>query len=118
MIRIPTSFGLTDADDAAVTSLREGCELHRMTKAESVGTACGLPEYSLVHPFPSVGYAALLARSLCERCWPQPSVWKQLLRRAYPDRLPTADLKPRRGFGAAMNSRAYPGAGQPTEGTR
>lgn len=112
MIRIPASYGLTDADDAAVTSLREGCELHRMTGTETVATVCGLPEYALVHPFPSVGYAALLARSLCERCWPQPSVWQHLVELAHPSRFRTADLQGRRGSGVINSARL---AGHPLD---
>jgi hypothetical protein len=108
MIRIPE--GLTDADDAAVTTLREGCELHRMTGEEIVGTACGLPEYALVHPFPSVGYAALLAQSLCPRCWQRPSVWAQLLLRAHPDRVRAVDSNSGPRFGP-LNSRTRPGVG-------
>ena len=113
MIRIPAGFGLTDVDDAAVTCLREGCELHRL--AES-GTVCGLPDGQLVHPYPSVNYASMYAASLCRSCWPQPSVWAVLLRRAHPDHPRRFDANVGPKFGPLNDSRTRPGVGQPTKG--
>lgn len=81
MIRVPDGYGLTDADDAAVTSLREGCELHRLTSGEGdpVVTVCGLSRGRLVQPFPSLSYAALMAGSLCRRCFPRLGGWSRML---------------------------------------
>lgn len=117
-IRIPDGYGLTDADDAAVTCLREGCELHRMVRAETVGTVCGLTEGLLVHPFPSVGHVSLVAGSLCRSCFPQASVWARLVSMAHPDKVRGADLNSGPKFGPLNDSCIQPGVGNQSKGYR
>jgi hypothetical protein len=105
VIQIPP--GVRDSDDAAVTALRDGCELHRFAGGETVRTVCGLPEWQLVHPLPAVGYVALLAGSLCGGCWPRRSVWSSLVHRAHPD----FDRNSGPKFGPLNDSRTRPGVG-------